>query len=218
MNNRFHISLLIITLLFGRFTEAQTPCKVCGEYYLEGVRETASGFKINPDSTFEFFFSSGALDRYGSGKWQGQGSPANELSIVFTSDTTNGPALKIIDSKKKSDEGVFLQIKDANPVVNRYFFVMGFSGKDTSYAECNPEGLATLETGLFDSIGVYFEFCPDHTLIFIPEATKNYFEVKTEPWIFEVFFKNFYLIAEKERLLGKHPMMKGEFIYLKNQE
>ncbi|MBK9317938.1 MAG: hypothetical protein IPM91_03240 [Bacteroidetes bacterium] len=121
MNNRFHISLLIITLLFGRFTEAQTPCKVCGEYYLEGVRETASGFKINPDSTFEFFFSSGALDRYGSGKWHGQPSLANEFLITFTSGTTQGAALKIMESKKKDDEGISMQIKDANPVVNRYF-------------------------------------------------------------------------------------------------
>jgi hypothetical protein len=31
--------------------------------------ETASGFKINEDSSFEFYFSYGALDRYGSGKW-----------------------------------------------------------------------------------------------------------------------------------------------------
>ncbi|MBK9400659.1 MAG: hypothetical protein IPN36_07295 [Bacteroidetes bacterium] len=217
MNTNFLLLLFLFIHLIGSPKSiAQTPCNVCGEYYLEGVRETASGFKINPDSTFEFFFSSGALDRYGSGKWQL--SLANAYPILLTSDTTKGPALKIINSNKKSDAGISIQINDANPVVNRYFFVMGFSGKDTSYAECNPEGLATLETGLFDSIGVYFEFCPDHTLIFIPEAKKNYFEVKTEPWLFEVIFRNFYLTAEKKRLIGKHPMMKGDFIYLKNQE
>jgi hypothetical protein len=33
-----------------------------GIYNLEGVMETASGFKLNADSTFEFYFSYGALD------------------------------------------------------------------------------------------------------------------------------------------------------------
>src|SRR5450432_943541 len=40
-----------------------------GEYYLQGVMETASGFLLKPDSSFQFFFSYGALDRHGSGKW-----------------------------------------------------------------------------------------------------------------------------------------------------
>ena len=45
---------------------AQTPSQsVAGEYYLNGVMETASGFRVNADSTFEFFFSQGALDRQG---------------------------------------------------------------------------------------------------------------------------------------------------------
>jgi hypothetical protein len=30
---------------------------VTGEYYLRGVMETASGFRFNADSTFDFFFS-----------------------------------------------------------------------------------------------------------------------------------------------------------------
>ena len=45
-----------------------------GEYYLSGVMETASGFKLNPDSTFQFFFSYGALDRSGSGTWKQEGN------------------------------------------------------------------------------------------------------------------------------------------------
>ena len=40
---------------------------VAGEYYLQGVMETASGFKLNEDSTFQFFFMYGAMDRVGEG-------------------------------------------------------------------------------------------------------------------------------------------------------
>ena len=61
---------------------------IIGEYYLKGVRETASGFKLNADSTFEFFFSYGALDRMGSGTWQKQGD-----QIIFSSAKTKGKIL-----------------------------------------------------------------------------------------------------------------------------
>jgi hypothetical protein len=53
---------------------------LAGEYYLRGEPETASGFKLNEDSTFEFFFSYGALDRYGKGHWQ-----VKDDSLVFNS-------------------------------------------------------------------------------------------------------------------------------------
>ena len=48
---------------------AQQKDSIAGEYYLEGVMETASVIQLNPDFTFKFFYSYGALDRYGSGKW-----------------------------------------------------------------------------------------------------------------------------------------------------
>jgi hypothetical protein len=44
---------------------AQTN-NITGVYNLRGVMEMASGFKLNNDSSFEFYFSYGALDRYGS--------------------------------------------------------------------------------------------------------------------------------------------------------
>ena len=63
-----------------------------GEYYLSGVMETASGFKLNPDSTFQFFFSYGALDRMGSGKWVAKANevildskprPLHDFALIF---------------------------------------------------------------------------------------------------------------------------------------
>src|ERR1051325_4784902 len=45
---------------------------MAGQYSLTGVMETASGIQLNKDSTFQFYFSYGALDRYGSGKWSVQ--------------------------------------------------------------------------------------------------------------------------------------------------
>ena len=45
------IQLTIITM------QAQTKTdSPAGEYYLRGVMETAAGFKLNEDHTFNFFF------------------------------------------------------------------------------------------------------------------------------------------------------------------
>src|SRR4051794_35415749 len=62
---------IICLLLFfiGLTTNGQAQKNMEGEFVLEGVREMACVFKLNSDSSFEFYFSYGALDRYGSGKW-----------------------------------------------------------------------------------------------------------------------------------------------------
>lgn len=211
-------SLLGAFLLLAVSTEVtgqSSHCDFCGAYYLEGGNETASGFKINADSTFEFFFSSGALDRYGSGKWKKRMiSPQNEM-LHFNSDTGKTPALKIVASLKKGTDPVTLQLTEPNPVIAPSFYLLGFSGKDTSYAVCNAEGWAQLESNTFDSIGVVFEFCPDHLLILHQENQQNYFEIKVEPWLFEYFFINFSLHLEDGKLTGSHPLLKGNFIYSK---
>ena len=61
--------IFIFLILFtATKTKAQQKANdMVGEYYLTGVMETASGFRLNADSSFDFFFSYGALDRSGKG-------------------------------------------------------------------------------------------------------------------------------------------------------
>ncbi|RYF91726.1 MAG: hypothetical protein EOO00_07975 [Chitinophagaceae bacterium] len=64
---------ILFTLIFSltmTLTQAQV---LAGEYYLQNVMETGSGFKLNADSTFQFFFSQGALDRMAEGTWTSDG-------------------------------------------------------------------------------------------------------------------------------------------------
>jgi len=50
--------LLFLLITLTKYMEAQLQTdSITGAYYLKGVMETASGFKLNADSTFEFFFS-----------------------------------------------------------------------------------------------------------------------------------------------------------------
>ncbi|MEP6725590.1 MAG: hypothetical protein ABJC98_07235, partial [Bacteroidota bacterium] len=59
----------ILSLFFSISLNAQqNKMEAAGVYFLKGVMETASVFELKPDSSFEFFFSQGALDRGGKGK------------------------------------------------------------------------------------------------------------------------------------------------------
>lgn len=49
-----YLSIILITLICSSLNSQ--PVSPVGIYYLENVMETASGFKIDADSTFEFSF------------------------------------------------------------------------------------------------------------------------------------------------------------------
>lgn len=87
----------IILLVISMHSNSQeSSISVTGEYYLRGVMETASGFKLNQDSTFQFFFSYGALDRYGSGTWTHTNN-----KIIFNSIKQHEADFAIIQSQKQ---------------------------------------------------------------------------------------------------------------------
>ena len=67
---------------------------ITGEYFLTGVHETAAGFLLNADSTFQFFYSEGALDRQAKGVWTTDGkkvvfntaaAPTSDYKLILTS-------------------------------------------------------------------------------------------------------------------------------------
>ena len=61
---------IFFCILLFTCTNVMRAQNIAGEYYLEGVMETASGFQLSADSGFQFFYSYGALDRFGKGKWK----------------------------------------------------------------------------------------------------------------------------------------------------
>jgi hypothetical protein len=64
----------------------QNRMDITGVYFLSGVMETASAFELKKDSGFEFFFSQGALDRGGTGKWM-----VKDGHIIFNSSKARPP-------------------------------------------------------------------------------------------------------------------------------
>src|SRR6476620_8502486 len=93
---KFHMircGFIFISLYLSTTSMMAQTNNITGVYNLRCVMEMASGFKLNNDSSFEFYFSYGALDRYGSGKWS-----MNNDNIVFTSKPSPGKDFKLAGS------------------------------------------------------------------------------------------------------------------------
>ncbi|MEI9945258.1 MAG: hypothetical protein WDN26_13710 [Chitinophagaceae bacterium] len=189
-----------------------TTTEIAGEYYLRGVPEMASGFKLNSDNTFQFFLAYGALDRYGSGEWKTENG-----RLILQSKIWSGKDFALLESKTAGDDGVTVKITDKNQNVLRY--VYGNLEKDTkeSWRPANSDGMISFPKQDVSNISLVFEFCPERFSVFTVDNPKhNYFEFRFEPWLVEFFFNDFKLAITKEGLKGKHPMMKGEeFVYVK---
>lgn len=191
----------------------QTIQTVTGEYYLKGVMETASGFKLNEDSTFDFFFSYGALDRTGSGKWQQQGN-----KVIFNSINNKTKEFSLLNSKIEQSDKVVIKIMDANPSLRSHVYAILVSGDTKTEGMTNSKGEISFPRQEVDHIQLVLEFCPEKTFIFNNSLKlHNYFEFKIEKGIMEVFFDQLTLTLNEEGFEGHHPLLNpGTYRFKKN--
>jgi hypothetical protein len=185
---------------------------IAGEYYLHGVMEVGTGFQLNTDSSFEFFFSYGALDRYGKGTWSLQ----NDSVIILNGDKRPPLDFRLEKSSATKEKAVTIQVDDANKNILRYVqgIVKTKSGEEPF--EMSNDGIAQLKDEPIDSIALIFTLCPDRYSVFAVNPGNNYFLFKIEPWIAEVFFENFSLKYADNTLTGKHPLLiNKEYTYEK---
>ncbi|HMG14601.1 MAG TPA: hypothetical protein VK590_04090, partial [Saprospiraceae bacterium] len=123
----YKLIFLISFLITGNMDGQTINSNITGEYYLQGVMETASGFQINPDSTFQFFFSQGALDRTGKGKWE-------EKDGYLILNSKDKPALDfaLLNSKKIENDSFTVRVIEPNQALLRYvdvYFKVDGKGK-----------------------------------------------------------------------------------------
>jgi hypothetical protein len=186
--------------------------KAAGVYHLQEVKTTASGFKLNPDGSFLFFFTYGAIDRYGSGNWT-----IDNDHVVLQSRPWSGKDFAVVDSKQINQNFITAKIVGGNPVLLAHVFFSLKSGETGSWIKTNERGEAAFPLQPVDTVSMVFEFCQERFTHFrIENPGHNYFEFRFEPWLMEVFFTNYQLKISKYALSGKHPLMKGEkFVYEK---
>ena len=77
--------------------------------------ETASVFELKPDSSFEFFFSQGALDRYGKGTWHKEAD-----SIVFNSRPRPAKDFALVSSNTTTDNFITVKLVEKNTMILPY--------------------------------------------------------------------------------------------------
>jgi len=190
--------------------EAQTTTAT-GEYYLQGVMETASGFRLNADGTFNFFFSYGAMDREGQGHWKQKGK-----AIIFNSEQKSGHDYSLVQSKKQSTDGITLQIDHANSHLKKMVHAIISSGNSQERSTANEEGVIVFHTAIADTITLLFEWAPEKKFIYtVKDRSHNYFEFAFEPSIMEVLFDDFILEITATGFTGPHPMDKEKVFQYK---
>jgi hypothetical protein len=194
--------IIYFLVVLNMAIETQAQSAITGEYYLRGVMETASGFLLKPDSTFEFFFSYGALDRGGSGKWTIKGN-----EIVLNSKSKPVHDFALVDSKAIKDDSITIKITDDNIFLVRYVSARLRFADAQLEAMSNEKGEIKFPTTETKTLSLVFEFCPEKISLFELDKSHNYFEFRFEPWITEFFFTDFHLKLDGKDLKGKHPLL-----------
>ncbi|MCF0069978.1 hypothetical protein LZD49_05815 [Dyadobacter sp. CY261] len=196
---------LFLLLIFGRMSTAQIPDSIPGEYHLQGVMETASAILLKPDSTFEFYFSYGAMDRQGQGKWQFQNG-----KILLNSRPRPERDFALVASKAASDDFTTVKIVDSNQQILPFFETLVRTGSGEKYGKMNQEGTFQIPKTKATGIDLFFTLAPERYTSFPVNSEDNYFEFRIEPWIIEIFVENIALKPDKNGLTGAHPLLKGD--------
>lgn len=192
--------------------EAQKTATVAGEYYLRGVMETASGFKLNEDGTFQFFFSYGALDRSGEGTWKLNGN-----KVIFESPKPKSQGFALLTNKATKSDSVHIRIIEKNAFFLPHVYAIIKSGDKQVGALSDKDGMIHLPKQQVDSIVLLFEFSPEKTAVFaFNNKEDDHFEFRFDPSILDVVFESLALELNEEGLSGQHPLLnEGTYHFIK---
>jgi hypothetical protein len=210
--------LILILLIHPQASPAQTKPQTMqpGEYYLEGVREVASGFQFNADHTFGFYFVYGAVDRLGQGTWQRKGD-----SLILNGPRKPEKDFKLVASRKVPGNRVTIQVKNPNEQVLTaiYCEIQTPGGPMQARTRSEHKGRITFDAPSVQSISLIHGYWPDRYSDFpVTDPTHNYFQFTIEPHITDVEFRDLILQVTSRGLTGPHPLMEGDDLeYVRNE-
>lgn len=171
-----------------------------GDYYLTGVMETGCGIKLNPDNTFEFFYSYGVLDRHGYGSWK----KLAENEIELNTNYDNLAPFTIILEEKRTHSGTLITIPNYNKMLldNTKIEIVSGDIKEESIADAN--NFFVFKSAGADKIIVTCLFYFDNFATIIPTDTlNNYFELAPNHNLPLVHFNRSKFKLEENALVGK---------------
>ncbi len=185
-----------------------------GEYYLQNVREMASGFLLKPDQTFQFFITYGALDRYSSGKWK-----QKDATLILNSAPRPLSDFALVSSRQSENDFINIIVDHENPMLLANIYASLESGAEGTWEKMNQHGNVQFPLREVEKISLQVEFCPErYSVIPITAATHNEFVFRPEPWLMEVFLDDFELSVGEDALYGRHPLLEGDrFEYVRQR-
>ncbi|HVZ57297.1 MAG TPA: hypothetical protein VG870_11605 [Chitinophagaceae bacterium] len=202
-----------LCLVNGMSIHAQQPGALAGEYYLEGVPEVASGFRLDPDSSFQFFFSYGVVDRYGSGRWEVRGD-----RIIFNTLTTHTRDFRLADSSRRPGDQLVVRITDPNKDLLGFMVCTVHTADTLLTVRTDAEGYARFRVSHPLRIDLRFLFCPERSTSFpVAGALANYYGFRPEPWLAEYYFSGYELHLTPGGLAGIHPLLAPHPVWFRRQ-
>lgn len=174
------ISLLFYIFFFSLWTKGQF---LPGKYRLVGQPEMAASFVFHPDSSFEFSYSNGAVDRMAKGRYSVLGN-----TLKLKSQKIPGKDFAIQRQMKKG-KNFIIQVKDPNKVLMGQVLCLALVGNEKHPFHANPEGLIEIDLKKADKLLLQHSLYPDvFTLLKDESNPNNYFEVSLMPTLAEVSF------------------------------
>lgn len=212
---QYFISISFLFMIMISATAQQTKMDITGVYFMSGVRETASVLELKADSSFEFFFSQGALDRGGQGKW----AVKDGRLILNTTGKRPEKDYALVSSKAVPGNATVIKMVDKNSMILSYSEVTIKTASASMQESTNSHGEIRFPLKHAMEIALLFRLCPDRESVFNVNKAHNYFEFRLEPWIAEVFFQDFSLQVGEGVLTGAHPLLQGPtFLYEKEKK
>jgi hypothetical protein len=204
--------LFCFLIFYAMKMHGQKDSALSGAYYLQGVREMASGFQFHEDHSFDFFFSYGALDRVAKGTWTQHGD-----TIVLNTPKRPPLDFRLVRSEKRGGNNVVVHVTDAANAFLRNVFAE-VKTSDTTYREqSTEEGSLVFPKQAVQEIALMHIFLNERFSVFDVSGTDaDYFEFTIESWIADVDFDNLILVLKEDGLTGPHPLLgKEQFTYTK---
>lgn len=112
LNRILLVLLLILWCSAGAFAEDKAPGRdkdaIAGDYLLQGVMETASGFRLSSDGTYRFFLVYGSVDETDSGTWLVK----DNAVVLHSAAPAEDPKIEYVRSFSDDFDGVRIHFED----------------------------------------------------------------------------------------------------------
>lgn len=213
--NIMRAAFLLLTGVTTSFLlQAQDPKEMAGSYYMEAANDAKSGFNLSSNSTFNFFYTKNGIDRFGSGRWF-----IEKNTIVFSSRRKPSKVYSLLSSRRVNDNFVTVTFTDDNPELVKNIECILFTERGRQRLFTKNDGMVRFTKQTIDSIQIRSLLFPDHPFTLIPgNKLQNSFEFAFEKSVFEVFFEDFALSYVDGLMMGPHPLLKGNYRYVRSEE